>query len=67
MGMTQSAGTVMQLSVAASGIVIAAASNNIAKGIYAYTLADRRTGRQSLLLLSVLAVLGLTPLVWLAR
>jgi uncharacterized membrane protein (DUF4010 family) len=67
MGMTQSAGTVTQLSVAASGIVIAAASNNIAKGIYAYTLADRRTGKQSLLLLSVLAVLGLTPLVWLAR
>jgi hypothetical protein len=47
--------------------VIAAAGNNVAKGIYAYTLADRRTGRQSLLLLSLLAVLGLTPLVWLAR
>jgi uncharacterized membrane protein (DUF4010 family) len=67
MGMTQSAGTVTPLLVAASGIVIAAAGNNVAKGIYAYTLADRRTGRQSLLLLSLLAVLGLTPLVWLAR
>ncbi|MBZ5592529.1 MAG: DUF4010 domain-containing protein [Acidobacteriia bacterium] len=67
MGMTQSAGTVTPLSVAAAGILIAAASNNVAKGIYAYMLADRQTGRQSLVLLVALAVLGLTPLVWLAR
>jgi uncharacterized membrane protein (DUF4010 family) len=66
MGMTQSAGTVTPLSVAASGILIAAASNNAAKGLYAYVLADRRTGVQSLCLLVALAALGLTPLVWLA-
>ena len=66
MGMTQSAGTVTPLSVAASGILIAAASNNAAKGLYAYMLADRRTGVQSLCLLLALAALGLTPLLWLA-
>lgn len=66
MGMTQAAGTVTPLYAAAAGILIAAASNNIAKGIYAYMLADRQTGRQSLVLLVALAVLGLAPLVWLA-
>jgi uncharacterized membrane protein (DUF4010 family) len=67
MGMTQSAGTLTGLSVAASGIVIAAASNNVAKGIYAYVLCDGRTAIQSMGLLIALAVLGLTPLVWFAR
>jgi len=65
MGMTQSAGVATQLPVAASGILIAAASNNVAKGIYAYTLSDRRTGVQSLCLLVALAILGLAPLLWL--
>jgi uncharacterized membrane protein (DUF4010 family) len=65
MGMTQSAGTLTPVSTAAMGILIAAASNNVVKGIYAYSLADRRTGRQSLCLLVALAVLGLTPLLWL--
>jgi uncharacterized membrane protein (DUF4010 family) len=66
MGMTQAAGSVTPVSAAAIGILIAAASNNIAKGIYAYMLADRQTGRQSLSLLVALAVLGLAPLLWLA-
>lgn len=65
MGMTQSAGTLTPVSTAAMGILIAAASNNVVKGIYAYSLADRRTGRQSLCLLVALAALGLTPLLWL--
>jgi uncharacterized membrane protein (DUF4010 family) len=63
MGMTQSAGQVTHLPVAAGAILIAAASNNLAKGIYAYSLSDRRTGRQSICLLAALALLGLTPLV----
>lgn len=63
MGMTQS-GQAAPLSVAAGGILIAAASNNLAKGIYAYCLSDRRTGRQSLCLMAALALLGLTPLIW---
>jgi uncharacterized membrane protein (DUF4010 family) len=67
MGMTQSAGSITSLSVASASILIAAASNNIAKGLYAYTLSDRRTGIQSLCLLVSLAALGLVPLLWLAR
>jgi uncharacterized membrane protein (DUF4010 family) len=64
MGMTQSASS--ELSVAAAAIVIAAASNNVAKGVYAYVLSGRKTGILSLTLLVVLALLGLVPLVWLA-
>lgn len=67
MGMTQSAGSTTSLAVAATGILIAAASNNVVKGAYAFTMSGRRTGIQSLGLLSALALLGLTPLVWLAR
>jgi uncharacterized membrane protein (DUF4010 family) len=66
MGMTQSAGSMTPVSVAASAIVIAASSNNVAKGIYAYTLSGHQTGVQSLALLVGLALLGLVPLVWLA-
>jgi len=65
MGMTQSAGAVTSLQVAAVAILIAAASNNIVKGVYAYLLSDRRTGMMSLCLLVGLAVLGLVPLLWL--
>jgi uncharacterized membrane protein (DUF4010 family) len=65
LGMTQAAGAVTPLQVASASIVIAAASNNIVKGIYAFSMADRQTGRQSLFLLLGLAVLGLVPLLWL--
>jgi len=67
MGMTQAAGTSTALTVAASAILMAAASNNLVKGIYAYSLSDRKTGRQSLIFLAGLAGAGLVPLVWLAR
>jgi uncharacterized membrane protein (DUF4010 family) len=66
MGMTQAAGTLTPLKVAAGAVLIAAASNNVVKGIYAYSLADRATGRQGLLFLSALALGGLVPLLWLA-
>ena len=67
MGMTQAAGTSAPLGVAAAGILIAASSNNLVKGIYAYSLGDRKTGILSLSLLAALAVAGLTPLIWLLR
>ena len=67
MGMTQAGGTSTALIVASSAILIAAASNNLVKGIYAYSLSDRRTGIQSLILLGGLALAGLAPLIWLAR
>jgi uncharacterized membrane protein (DUF4010 family) len=66
MGLTQAAGTLTPLKVAAGAILIAASSNNIVKGIYAFSLADRKTGVQSLTLLAGLAVAGLVPLFWLA-
>ena len=64
MGLTQAAGKLTPVNVAAGAILIAAASNNIVKGIYAYSLADRKTGVQGLLLLAGLAAAGLIPLVW---
>ena len=65
MGMTQAAGTLTPLKVAATAVLIAAASNNLVKGIYSYSLADRKTGMQSLSLLLGLAAAGLVPLFWL--
>ena len=65
LGMTQAAGSLTPLKVAAGAVLIAAASNNLVKGIYAYSLADRKTGAQSLALLTALGALGLLPLFWL--
>ncbi len=65
LGMTQAAGSLTPLKVAAGAVLIAAASNNLVKGIYAYSLADRKTGVQSLALLTGLGALGLIPLFWL--
>lgn len=65
MGMTQSAGALTPLKIAAVAVLIAAASNNFVKGIYAYSLARKTTGIQSFVFLSGLAVCGLVPLLWL--
>jgi uncharacterized membrane protein (DUF4010 family) len=65
MGLTQAAGSATPLQVAAVAIIIAAASNNVIKGIYAFWLADRKTGTQSLVLLVTLAVISLAPIFWL--
>lgn len=67
MGMTQSAGSATPVGVAAAAILVAAASNNLVKGIYAFSLSDRSTGIRSLGLLAALALAGITPLLWLAR
>ena len=64
LGMTQSAGALTPGSLAAKSILIAVATNNVAKGLYAYAFADRRTGLHSLSLLAGLAALSLIPL-WL--
>jgi uncharacterized membrane protein (DUF4010 family) len=63
LGITQTAGRSTPLSVAAAAVVIAAASNNLVKGIYAFSFAERQTGRQSLLLLVAIAIIGLIPLI----
>jgi uncharacterized membrane protein (DUF4010 family) len=65
MGLTQAAGTLTPLKVAAAAVLIAAASNNAVKGIYSFSLAGRKTGLQSLAMLLALAAMGLIPLFWL--
>ena len=64
LSLTQSAGAATGLGLAAAGILIAAASNNVAKACYAFAFADRKTGAQSLSLLLVYAAVGLVPLIW---
>ena len=65
LGLAQSGTAATPLGIAAPAIVIAAASNNVIKAIYAYAFADRATGRRSFALLLALALLGITPLAWL--
>jgi uncharacterized membrane protein (DUF4010 family) len=62
LSLAESASALTPFTLAAGGIVIAAASNNFIKGVYAYSFADRRTGAQGLALLAVLGLLGLLPL-----
>lgn len=64
LGLAQATPAEILLRTAASAIVIAAASNNVAKAIYAYSFADKVTGRRSLMMLIALAALGLLPLAW---
>jgi uncharacterized membrane protein (DUF4010 family) len=64
MGMTQAAGISAPINVAASAILIAAASNNAVKGAYAWYFAGGQTGRQSMVLLAALAAVGLLPLLF---
>lgn len=64
LGLTQTSPAATPLHIAAAAIVIAAASNNVIKGIYAYGFAKGATGRLSLVLLLALALLGLAPLAW---
>jgi uncharacterized membrane protein (DUF4010 family) len=65
MGLTQAAGSLTPYTVAAGAILIAASSNNVMKGIYAYSLAGKKTGALSLTFLLSLAAAGLVPLIWL--
>jgi uncharacterized membrane protein (DUF4010 family) len=67
MGLTQTAGKLTSMGLAAAGVVVAAASNNFAKALIAEVLADPKTGRQSLILLLGLTALGLVPLFWVAQ
>jgi hypothetical protein len=64
LGMTQAAGLLTPLKEAAGAVLIAAASNNLIKGIYAYSLARGRTRIEAFGLLAGIAALGLIPLFW---
>ncbi len=65
LGLTQATGVVASVKIAAVATLIAASANNAAKGAYAFVLADRKTGVESLAMLLGLAVLGLVPIFWL--
>jgi uncharacterized membrane protein (DUF4010 family) len=62
LSLAASPAAVTPVALAAGAIIIAAASNNLIKGIYAYAIGDRRTGIQGLALLTALALVGLLPL-----
>jgi uncharacterized membrane protein (DUF4010 family) len=62
LSLANSAGSLTPLLLAGNAIIIAAASNNLIKGIYAYSFGERRTGVQGFALLLALALLGLFPL-----
>jgi uncharacterized membrane protein (DUF4010 family) len=59
LSITQSAGGVTPLAPAAAAILVAAASNNLMKGVYALVLGDRPTGRAVLIGLAALGALSL--------
>jgi uncharacterized membrane protein (DUF4010 family) len=62
LSLAASASALPPVKLAGGAIIIAGASNNFIKGIYAYGFGDRRTGTQALTLLTILALLGLLPL-----
>ena len=64
MGLTQTAGTAAPLHDAAVGVLVAAASNNVVKGLYARAFGSREAGTRALLLLAALGAAGLAA-VWL--
>lgn len=64
LGIAQSGATATPLRLAGAAVIIAASSNNVAKAIYAFVVADRVTGKRSVGLLIGLAILGLVPLLW---
>jgi uncharacterized membrane protein (DUF4010 family) len=67
LGLTQTAGTTTPLVLAATAIALTAASNNLAKGFYAFGFADRATGREAFAGLLLLTLVGLAPLLVLTR
>ena len=59
LGLTQTVGSGLSIETAALAVVIAAAVNNLMKGIYAVVFGTRRTGRLSLILLAALGGISL--------
>ena len=62
MSMTQSSPGAGSLVIAANAILIAAASNNLIKGIYAFFLSSENSRLQTLIFMLALSALGLTPI-----
>lgn len=62
LGMTQSAGHNSPVNTAIVAILLAASSNNFAKGFYARAFAEKEAARMAFTLLCVLTVAGLLPI-----
>lgn len=62
MSMTQSSPGAGSLVIAANAILIAAASNNLIKGIYAFFLSSENSRLQTLIFMLALSALGLIPI-----
>lgn len=60
LGITQNVGTTLPIETAAFAVVIAAATNNLVKGIYAAVFGSKAAGRASLAVLVALAVASVT-------
>lgn len=58
LGLTQQVGTTVPLETAALAVVLAAAANNLTKGIYAVVFGSRATGRITLAALSTLGIIS---------
>ncbi len=63
MGLTQTAGSATPVAIAAVAIIIATASNNVMKGVYARSFGGGRTGTRSLVALVALSVVSLLSLI----
>lgn len=62
LSVAESSGTLTPAALAAGAIALAAASNNLIKGLYAYGFGGGKSGKQGFALLAVLAVLGVLAL-----
>jgi uncharacterized membrane protein (DUF4010 family) len=59
MGPVPAGGAVMPLSTAALAVIIAAASNNVVKGIYATSFGGRQVGIPALIVLTAIGIAGI--------
>jgi len=59
LGLTQAGGRITPIDTAALAILIATASNNVAKGVYSIIFAGRKTGVQALVLLILISFVSL--------
>lgn len=65
MSLSQQAGASLAVPTAARAVLLALSGNQVAKGLYALVLGERRMGRAALAALLFLALVGLLPILWL--
>ncbi|MBN1493672.1 MAG: MgtC/SapB family protein [Candidatus Omnitrophica bacterium] len=64
LGLAQTGGALTTAKIASAAIIIASASNNIAKGVYTLIIADRKTGFQALALLAIVSLVSFSFFLW---